>query len=671
MGEHDKGYPPRTGQESAQPATPPSQQLPSNPRPISIWQPSEVDGQAIFVRPEPLPLGDHYADRAIIAARKPATTKRICLFGESVAAGYLYAPHLTPAKALSALLNQSAAGDQYDVIDLARTNETLTSLAETAEASLQLDPDVLVIFAGNNWTVLETPDISPYAGSARMRQEFAISLENSGPMGPAELAAERILRHAAQTLSDIANVARSNKVEVILVIPEVNLADWSSRQPATWLSAGNTARWHELYQTATAQIGARRWEDARATAFAMFELDGYACPTTFGIVAAAQAGLGDTHGAATACRAVVDADSYATACQLPCPRANRMAREILSQSAAQHGFSIVDLPQVFAEFSGSALPGRQLFLDYCHLTAEGIGVAMGAVAGVLNGHTGSSNRPIAVTAEQQAVAYFGAAIHTAHRLSDAISKRDLIDYWCQKALETSPGITSAMVDYVDVRTASSPTELSAAQQRNLTSPYPLQLQHGWKYDYLDIDVIQAIEKVSESRDPETAAAIQRLLVSRLSIGSEPIDLIQPRSYLWEPLDQFFADLLRPDERAYYRSPWPRTDFCLIVENPCDLELVLCVRIPSNNRPSASEIRLEINRDPIATVALTEGWNRVTIGLDAASVAAGVNRLSIRWPLPTCLGDIQLELAINQLKQGRQVDIHPVFGEIYSLIAKRP
>ena len=228
-----------------------------------------------------------------------------------------------------------------------------------------------------------------------------------------------------------------------------------------------------------------------------------------------------------------------------------------------------------------------------------------------------------------------------------------------------------MVDYVDVRTASSPTEFSAAQQRNLASPYPVQLQHGWKYDYLDIDVIQAIEGIFESQDPKTAAAIQHLLVSRLSIGDVPIDLVQPRSYLWEPLDQFFADLLSPGERAYYRAPWPRTDFCLIVENPCDIELVLCARIPSNNHPSASEIRLEINRDPIATVALTEGWNRVVVGLDAASVAGGVNRLSIQWPLPICPGDFQLELAINELKQGCQADIHPIFGEIYSLIAKRP
>jgi hypothetical protein len=31
------------------------------PEPIGIWQPRESDGELAFVRPDPLPLGDHYA----------------------------------------------------------------------------------------------------------------------------------------------------------------------------------------------------------------------------------------------------------------------------------------------------------------------------------------------------------------------------------------------------------------------------------------------------------------------------------------------------------------------------------------------------------------------------------------------------------------------------------
>ncbi len=78
----------------------PDPPLPEGPQPISIWHPQQVDGEVVFTRPDPLAMGDHFAARKTIAARKDPATRRICFFGESVAAGYLYAPHLTPAQVL-------------------------------------------------------------------------------------------------------------------------------------------------------------------------------------------------------------------------------------------------------------------------------------------------------------------------------------------------------------------------------------------------------------------------------------------------------------------------------------------------------------------------------------------------------------------------------------------
>ena len=99
-------------------------------------------------------MGDHYATRQTLPARKTPGTRRICFFGESVAAGYLYAPHLTPAMVLEEQLRQTSDTHAYEVIDLARTNETLDGLLTTVRRSLQLNPDVLVLFVGNNWTLL-------------------------------------------------------------------------------------------------------------------------------------------------------------------------------------------------------------------------------------------------------------------------------------------------------------------------------------------------------------------------------------------------------------------------------------------------------------------------------------------------------------------------------------
>src|SRR5204863_9578257 len=119
------------------------------PRAISIWQPARVDGELRFVRPPASRLGDGFGQRTTIARRK--TARRICLFGESVALGFLYAPHLTPAGILEAQLNAVAGPGTYEVIDLSRSSESMSPLTATMESSLQLDPDGLVVFTGNNW----------------------------------------------------------------------------------------------------------------------------------------------------------------------------------------------------------------------------------------------------------------------------------------------------------------------------------------------------------------------------------------------------------------------------------------------------------------------------------------------------------------------------------------
>jgi hypothetical protein len=79
----------------------PADAAPGAPAAISIWQPEARDGDRVFVRPPPLPLGDHHGARREIAAAGDPGTVRVACFGESAAAGYLYAPHLTPARVLA------------------------------------------------------------------------------------------------------------------------------------------------------------------------------------------------------------------------------------------------------------------------------------------------------------------------------------------------------------------------------------------------------------------------------------------------------------------------------------------------------------------------------------------------------------------------------------------
>jgi hypothetical protein len=73
------------------PSAPVPGSIPRFPEPISIWQPRDIDGETVFVRPDPLPLGDHHAATPVLRPKKSLLPLRVAFFGESVAA-YVASP---------------------------------------------------------------------------------------------------------------------------------------------------------------------------------------------------------------------------------------------------------------------------------------------------------------------------------------------------------------------------------------------------------------------------------------------------------------------------------------------------------------------------------------------------------------------------------------------------
>jgi hypothetical protein len=657
------------------PAAPGPRPVPRFPEPISLWQPQEIDGETVFVRPDPLPLGDHHAATRVLRPKKSLLPLRVAFFGESVAAGYLYAPHLTPAQVLEAQLRAAGGAENFEVIDLARTNETLPSLAATVRAALQINPDVLVLFAGNNWNLLETPEVSPYAPSVAARQRYGQALREDGTAGPIELAAERLRQAAEAAFADIAELAWAVHIPVVVVIPEVNLADWETRQPPVWLRGDGTARWHALYAEAAERLDRADFAGALESVQGMPELDGGHCASAWRLLARAHLGLGNLEDARNACLAEVDAARYATLAFLSAPQATTAARELLRDLARRHGFLAVDLREVFSEHTGSSLPDRRLFLDYCHLTLEGIEVALAAVAAQVLDLSGMLDEeadrrrlisPSPLSPEAEATARFGAAIHTAHRLLSTGSKRPILEHWCEAALDASPGIAETMLDLVAARCAPCPAVLTAAQQRNLASPYRLLLQHGWRWDHLDADLIEAIRAVLERRGHPAGERIDTLLLEHLAIREEGTELLDA-IYLWEPLERFYPEVMDFEDlsrRATFRSPWPESSFCLICGAERDVEIELTVRLSA-----PGPVRIAVNNREIGTVDAGERWTRTVLRIERGHLRRGLNRLTLRWPLPSTDGDIALAAAADRLEVGIAADLHPVFGELFSLVAR--
>ena len=112
---------------------------------------------------------------------------------------------------------------------------------------------------------------------------------------------------------------------------------------------------------------------------------------------------------------------------------------------------------------------------------------------------------ILLSPEAEATALFGAAIHSAHRLLATVRpKQEVLKDWCREALAVCPEIEQAMRDLLEARSATVPAVLTAAQQRNLASPFRLLLQHGWRWDWLDADLLEAMEMLPLPTAPKDA-----------------------------------------------------------------------------------------------------------------------------------------------------------------------
>jgi hypothetical protein len=415
----------------------------------------------------------------------------------------------------------------------------------------------------------------------------------------------------------------------------------------------------------------------------MLKLDGGSCPTAWRLLARARLARGDEAGAAEAARSEVDATAYSTLAFLAAPQAGREVQSLLRELARRHGFVCVDLPDLFATHTGSPLPGRRLFLDYCHLTAEGMQVAMAAVSAAVLDLSGMVESPPGwrevvakdsmpgIGREAEATARLGAAIHGAHRLLTTGPKSAILEHWCAAALDASPGIATTLFDVVDARSAPCPAVLTAAQERNAASPYRLLLQHGWRWDHVDADVIAAIRTVLPDYTDEID---RRLLAFRSVEETGGTDLAAPPFFfLWEPLERFYPEVMSSEDRtapAYLRCPWPETSFALLTAGDLDLDVDLTLRLPVSpgTAERTGDVAVLVNDQPVGTVGATYRWSRSPLRIPGTALNRGLNRLTLVWPDPPPADGDPLSAVVARLDQGLAADLHPVFGEVFTLRA---
>jgi hypothetical protein len=640
------------------------------PAPVAIgpWRPQTSDGALSFVRAEPPGLGDPWPPHEVLRPKPPDGPRRVVFLGESAAAGWFYAPQLTPALVLERQLRSAAGEGSWEVVNLAKVDLSAPELMALLGAVHQLRPDAVVVFAGNNWPQRYQVPPPGAPGPA----EAALAFRGEGLAGLERISHEGTARLAEEILARLARFAGEASVPVTLVVPEVNLADFDRTAAAAWLPGGDLAAWYAAADEARGRLDQGDLAGAEQSARRMIALDGGRTAGAQRLLSRALEAQGRAPEAAAAARAEVDARAWDNHPFVPA--ATTAVQGALRERGAAHGFRVVDLPRLFAEHGGSPLPGRRYFLDYCHLTPEGMAVSMAAVAaGILgDGAPGSDLvRPehYAAPAGLEARARFMAALYTRHWIATD-APAPAFTHWIEAALEASPDVADVMRGYLATRCEPPAALMFSTRQQELFGSVGRSERHIWSAPHLDPHAVREIGAALDRRGAGVSGEIEDALVRHHAVRDRPFDLLRA-AYQWGLTDQPRANSsLRNNPPAFYAARTPRSHFTLVAEAARALTLEVAARLPVVERPRAGELSVLVEGQPAALLALTGAWQRHVIELPAALLRRGINRLTLEWPPLPPEGDAALARIGRRLDQRVGVDIHPVFGELMTLSARR-
>jgi len=651
-------------QEDAQPTHKPGR--------IGIWDPKKnSDGRVSYVRST-----DSIADWprwANIARIDPKHTRwRILFLGESVARGFLYEPLYTPAMVLQSLLEGVLGKGSIEVVDLARTDMG-TEIKDLAISAAALDPDGIVIFAGNNWRAVDLVAESH-------RPEVDALLRAEGIARLKQFAEDHVGLRARAVVQEVRDFYCARKIPVIWAIPEFNLGDWQDWSTnAPHLRGSANSEWLACCEEAEDALAREDFGAAQRLAQRMLEMDQRTNSYTLAILARCRLHAGDVGGARTYLEWAADARVWDWSQSLS-PRCLTVSREAIRAHGQCGTSAVVDLPELYREHLGGALPDRRLFLDYCHLTVEGIRLSMAAVAArlaialvqrMIDWRALFADAP-APSAAVEAEGLLLAAVHNAHWFQT----QPVVEYFCSRALRLSPHTADIMVRFIELQTTPTPALLSrsAAQLSQLGGQAAQYLLGRYNIQQLDVVLLTSMACALEKAGRPAHAALRQLWVADHDASARATNLVdyyylssagQPQELFWaSPPERRLREFAPTD---YYRAYWIESTFVFVARGDHSVQFDLTCRIPDADGPMQT-IRVFVNEEAIADLPGERAWRKHTMQAQSYELREGLNYLRIRWPPRNADQRAKLIAAADSLVHQPRQPLFQVFGEIHSLTA---
>jgi hypothetical protein len=624
---------------------------------IGIWT-QDAEDPSTFVRRQHLEPTELWAEVDRIPPRRPGR-RRIVLLGESVARGFFHDPHFNPAIALQRML-ASTLGDEVEVIDLARVDIGMLALLRLAKVARLLDPDAVVIWAGNNWhpawafTDGRLPEVGLRLRADRDWQAMKRLMD------------ETLRRHVTLGTATLASLLPRDR-PVLFLIPEFNLGDWRdlSTAPAL-LTASETARWLDARDEAPDALA--RGDLARATALGeqLLAIDHGSTPIGYYVLADVRRLAGDIAGARRLLRQSRDVSLWWP--RSFSPTTYGVVRQHLADAGPGYGWTIVDLPRELEAWCGDSLPDRRLFHDYCHLTADGIRVCVARAAArlipALGGPACSADQLAAIDHAVGSDVLAGANLLAAVFNANNGQSRALVRHHFDAMVRHGGAARSLLACFLEVHVRRAPALLCEALERLLTTVRitGFHLLHGLgrrvEDKTLNLLLIEEGLRALRQLDPDAPASLERLLVAEHGLAARPVNLLEAT---YAP-----APFIRQSYRGrlgIYQALDTTSTFVVISPASQPIRIALTARVAAASGSRA--LTLAINGTTIATCAVASDWRSESIVVAAEHVRAGANEIVIRWPAPSWDREAWIDATADSFERHTAPEISPVFGQIAS------
>ena len=327
---------------------------------------------------------------------KPEGTVRIVMAGGSAAKGSPYPRHLTSSAFLETMLEDAWPGRDVEVINIGTTAIASFPVLGMVTESLKYDPDLVVVYAGNNEfygaygvASLHTAGRSPFMirliratrslaiaqwiggwmggydpSDTRTLMEAMVGRASIGPDDPARAAAARNL---GVFVGDAAARCRARGVPVIVCTPPCNERGLAplGEPDRSHLSAEDKSLIEPMFVHAAAIVGD---DPAAAEHWVRKALDlDPTDATARHLLARALFGQGEFNEAAAEFRRAVDLD--------PMPwRPPSASVEAVRDAAEREGVVLCDLVEAFRGESPGGVTGWELMDDHVHPSLRGQGL---------------------------------------------------------------------------------------------------------------------------------------------------------------------------------------------------------------------------------------------------------------------------------------------------------